>query len=61
MLHAWEAELAQSVPQRGATGVTLLPEDFVVSVSFSAALFCYAYSLRFDVTFDFRSSKWITG
>ncbi|XP_019746798.1 deoxynucleoside triphosphate triphosphohydrolase SAMHD1 isoform X2 [Hippocampus comes] len=32
MLHAWEAELARSVPQRGAVGVTLLPEDFVVSV-----------------------------
>ncbi|XP_077369629.1 deoxynucleoside triphosphate triphosphohydrolase SAMHD1 [Festucalex cinctus] len=31
-LHAWEADLAESVPQTGALAVTLLPEDFVVSV-----------------------------
>ncbi|XP_061667954.1 deoxynucleoside triphosphate triphosphohydrolase SAMHD1 [Syngnathoides biaculeatus] len=32
MLHAWEANLAKSIPQTGALAVTLLPEDFVVSV-----------------------------
>ncbi|XP_077410816.1 deoxynucleoside triphosphate triphosphohydrolase SAMHD1 [Vanacampus margaritifer] len=31
-LHAWEADLAESVPQTGVLGVTLLPEDFLVSV-----------------------------
>ncbi|XP_049610389.1 deoxynucleoside triphosphate triphosphohydrolase SAMHD1 isoform X2 [Syngnathus scovelli] len=31
-INEWEAELAESVPQVGNPGVTLLPEDFVVSV-----------------------------
>lgn len=36
MIHSWEADLAQSIPQSGAQDVSLQPEDFVVSVSFSS-------------------------
>ncbi|KAM9856088.1 deoxynucleoside triphosphate triphosphohydrolase SAMHD1 [Aulostomus maculatus] len=32
MIRDWEAELARSVPQAGAQDITLMPEDFVVSV-----------------------------
>ncbi|XP_061604493.1 deoxynucleoside triphosphate triphosphohydrolase SAMHD1 isoform X1 [Phyllopteryx taeniolatus] len=32
MLHAWEVDLAKSIPQMGALDVTFVPEDFVVSV-----------------------------
>ncbi|XP_074500271.1 deoxynucleoside triphosphate triphosphohydrolase SAMHD1-like [Sebastes fasciatus] len=34
MIHNWEAELAQSIPQSGSQDVSLQPEDFVVSVIF---------------------------
>uniref|UniRef100_A0A4W6DEZ8 SAM domain and HD domain 1 n=1 Tax=Lates calcarifer TaxID=8187 RepID=A0A4W6DEZ8_LATCA len=32
MIHNWEAELAQTIPQSGAYDVNLKPEDFVVNV-----------------------------
>lgn len=35
MIHSWEADLAQAVPQSGCQDVGLQPEDFVVNVSFS--------------------------